>query len=336
MRLDKEEDKKQTARTREKTCGPKAEGMGLKYPAALRRPHRERFLLVTATAALLLYITVTVTVLQSASQQFGTSRCAELPVSLERPQLAALGEITGNAVNPRRGRISALPLFLGSLPEGRFPARAGEDEETLGGHRGPPSQPGPPAEADAVRRDPPLSPCPGHRFQVSQLLSHLHSALGPDGDVLLQPYLSSWDELLKFMESLGPVTGFISQQVEHKASVIRRLAQREEAAEGDAYRSLFLKKVAEGPQEGGELRSPSSLCREAYREALAHHHSWLARRAADVAFMALPDRDALFQLVCARSQGEAGPLLDRAAEAIGEVYGRTQKAFEEHGMLELP
>ncbi|XP_018588996.2 ceramide-1-phosphate transfer protein isoform X2 [Scleropages formosus] len=294
--------------------------MGLKYPAALRRPHRERFLLVTATAALLLYITVTVTVLQDAS----------LPC-----------------------RSSWAPCRRADSPQ---------------------EQPGPPAEADAVRRDPPLSPCPGHRFQVSQLLSHLHSALGPDGDVLLQPYLSSWDELLKFMESLGPVAGFISQQVEHKASVIRRLAQREEAAEGDAYRSvrsmigaelsrglvsfrqqtpsgcrtllrlhrallwlqLFLKKVAEGPQEGGELRSPSSLCREAYREALAHHHSWLARRAADVAFMALPDRDALFQLVCARSQGEAGPLLDRAAEAIGEVYGRTQKAFEEHGMLELP
>ncbi|XP_061092287.1 ceramide-1-phosphate transfer protein [Conger conger] len=96
-----------------------------------------------------------------------------------------------------------------------------------------------------------LSECPGQNFQVSRLLSDLHSALGPGSEVLLQPYLSSWDELIKFMESLGAVVEFFSQKVRDKVSVIRRLAQEE------------LERQEEGPQRMGTGRNkhkdPGSL-----------------------------------------------------------------------------
>lgn len=42
-----------------------------------------------------------------------------------------------------------------------------------------------------------LEECPGQTFQVSLLLSHLLAAPAYTSDVLLQPYLSSWDELVK-------------------------------------------------------------------------------------------------------------------------------------------
>lgn len=42
-----------------------------------------------------------------------------------------------------------------------------------------------------------LEVCPGQTFQVSLLLSHLLAAPADASDVLLQPYLSSWDELVK-------------------------------------------------------------------------------------------------------------------------------------------
>ncbi|KAL4631432.1 ceramide-1-phosphate transfer protein-like isoform X1 [Arapaima gigas] len=300
--------------------------MGLKWPTALRRPHRRCYFLLTAIVLLMFYLSVRSLPEETAEDCHSSwAPCWKL--------------------NSRGEQLSS------------------------------------PAGSDSEYRDPTQGECPGQRFQVSQLLSHLHSALSPNGDVLLQPYLSSWEELLKFMESLGPVVGFISQQVENKASLIHHLAQQdsqrqvEEAAQQeDAYRSvrsmiraelswglvnfqqqtpsgcrtllrlhrallwlqLFLEKVAESAAEGRELRSVSELCREAYLEALAHHHSWVARQAASMAFAVMPDRDALFQLVCVQSQKEARPVLHKVAKAIGEVYHRTQRAFKEHGMLELP
>lgn len=98
---------------------------------------------------------------------------------------------------------------------------------------------------------------------------------------------------------------------------------------------LFLEKLAETPVEG-RLRSPSDLCREAYKSTLAQHHTWYVRKAAELAFIALPERGFFFRLVCVQNQEEMSKVLHRVSRAIGEVYDRTQKALEEHGMLDLP
>lgn len=98
---------------------------------------------------------------------------------------------------------------------------------------------------------------------------------------------------------------------------------------------LFLEKLAETPVTG-RLRSPSELCREAYQSTLANHHTWFVRRAAELAFIAMPERGFFFKLVCVQNQEGLRIILNRVANAIGEVYDRTQKALEENGMLDLP
>lgn len=40
--------------------------------------------------------------------------------------------------------------------------------------------------------------CPGQRFQAWRLLQDLASSLADADDVLLEPYLQSWDQLLKY------------------------------------------------------------------------------------------------------------------------------------------
>ncbi|XP_004563941.3 glycolipid transfer protein domain-containing protein 2 [Maylandia zebra] len=246
-----------------------------------------------------------------------------------------------------------------------------------------------------------LELCPGQTFQVSLLLSHLLDAPTHNSDVLLQPYLSSWDELVNFMDSLGPMVGLISKEIESKTSIIRQLAltadgnpeaevgpdlhsinsvnsqgggtKNKASVHTSAYHSvrsmilvelnqglvsfhhqtdsgcrtllrlhrallwlkLFLEKLAETPVEG-RLRSPSDLCREAYKSTLAQHHTWYVRKAAELAFIALPERGFFFRLVCVQNQEEMSKVLHRVSRAIGEVYDRTQKALEEHGMLDLP
>lgn len=99
---------------------------------------------------------------------------------------------------------------------------------------------------------------------------------------------------------------------------------------------LFLKKLAEKPVAGVRPQSPSELCREAYQQTLARHHSWLVRQAAEFAFLAMPNRGFFFRLLCAQNQEEVTSVLNRVVRAIGEVYQRTQQALEEHGMLNLP
>nr|XP_057943227.1 glycolipid transfer protein domain-containing protein 2 isoform X2 [Doryrhamphus excisus] len=243
-----------------------------------------------------------------------------------------------------------------------------------------------------------LDVCPGQTFQVSLLHTHLLASPAFTSDVLLQPYLSSWDELVKFMDSLGPMVGLISKEIVTKTSLIRELALLAEASpeaemnpdvnsarpdsevntldpsyHSGAYHSvrsmiwvelkrdlvdfhhqtdsgcrtllrlhrallwlkLFLEKLAEIPV-AGRLRSPSELCREAYKSTLANHHTWFVRRAAELAFIALPERNFFFRLVCVQNQEELSTVLGRVTQAIGVVYDRTQKALEENGMLELP
>ncbi|KAF0038245.1 hypothetical protein F2P81_008729 [Scophthalmus maximus] len=256
--------------------------------------------------------------------------------------------------------------------------------------------------ADGAEGSQVLEDCPGQTFQVSLLLSHLESAPAYTSDVLLQPYLSSWDELVRFMEALGPMVRLISKEIETKTSIIRQLAflseQDPEAELGPdvhsvnsestdagtksdleasqhtgAYHSvrsmiwvelnrgvvdfhhqtdsgcrtllrlhrallwlkLFLEKLAETPA-AGRLRSPSELCREAYQNTLANHHTWFVRRAAEIAFLALPERGFFFRLVCVQDQEKLSTVLSRVVQAIGEVYDRTEKALEENGMLNLP
>ncbi|XP_010891761.2 glycolipid transfer protein domain-containing protein 2 isoform X2 [Esox lucius] len=256
------------------------------------------------------------------------------------------------------------------------------------------------SEADSPEDRATLRFCPGHKFQISALLSHLLAAPVSTNDVLLRPYLASWDELIKFMEALGPMVGLISQEIETKTSIIRDLARREAAtsdegelgldggighgegqgmaensleAPGNAYISVrsmirtelsrglvdfqrttesgcrtllrlhrallwlqgFLMKLAESPLDG-QLRNPAELCREAYQHTLAHHHTWFVRRAAEIAFIAMPERGFFYRLVCVTNQEEASVVLNRVVRAIGEVYDRTQGALEEHRMLDLP
>ncbi len=98
---------------------------------------------------------------------------------------------------------------------------------------------------------------------------------------------------------------------------------------------LFLQKLAETPV-AGRLRSPSDLCREAYQSTLANYHTWFVRRAAELAFIAMPERGFFFRLVCVQNQEELSRVLSRVVQVIGEVYDRTQNALEENGMLNLP
>ena len=45
-----------------------------------------------------------------------------------------------------------------------------------------------------------IKECPGQSFQAKLLLQYLQLSLSDADDVLLEPYLQSWDQLLKYTQ----------------------------------------------------------------------------------------------------------------------------------------
>ncbi|XP_036967126.1 ceramide-1-phosphate transfer protein isoform X2 [Acanthopagrus latus] len=262
-------------------------------------------------------------------------------------------------------------------------------------HTSPEAQLAPEGWAEPAGAPPLLQECPGQSFQARHLLQYLKSSLTDADDVLLEPYLQSWDQLLNFMESLGTMVSFFSQKVKEKVVLIRELSLKHGTeAHGKrgprdhsglqtpesfglktgAYRSvrsmveaelkagtvdfsrrtdsgcrtllrlhrsllwlkLMLEGLAEGPDADGRYKTPGELSRDAYKVALAPHHPWLLRQAAEFVFHALPDRRFFLQLVCVQSQREAAPVLRVIIHALTLVHAQTQRILAEHDMLELP
>ncbi|XP_065806666.1 ceramide-1-phosphate transfer protein-like isoform X2 [Labrus bergylta] len=292
----------------------------------------------------------------------------------------------------------ALFLFISSLwlPNAGLRDCGGPWQPCLSFHKQTPEPPLALGEWVELNKAPPLiKDCPGQSFQARLLLQYLKSSLADADDLLLEPYLQSWDQLLKFMESLGTMVSFFSQKVKEKVVLIRELSLKHSAeAHGKhglsdrsglqtpesfglqrgAYRSLqsmvkaelkegvvdfsrrtdsgcrtllrlhrsllwlklMLEGLADGPDADGRYKTPGELSRDAYEVALAPHHPWLLRQAAEFVFLALPERRYFLQLVCVQSQREATPVLHVIIHALKLVHTQTQRILHEHDMLELP
>nr|XP_046236141.1 ceramide-1-phosphate transfer protein-like [Scatophagus argus]XP_046236142.1 ceramide-1-phosphate transfer protein-like [Scatophagus argus]XP_046236143.1 ceramide-1-phosphate transfer protein-like [Scatophagus argus] len=294
--------------------------------------------------------------------------------------------------------ILALLLFSSSfwLPQGGVADCGSAGQPCLTFNHQTPEPPLAPIDwAEPGGAPPLLQECPGQSFQAWRLLQYLQSSLADADDVLLEPYLQSWDQLLSFMESLGSMVSFFSQKVEEKVVLIRQLSLKHSMGDHGgrgppdlaglqspasfglktgAYRSirsmveaelkagivdftrrtdsgcrtllrlhrsllwleLMLEGLAEGPDTDGQYKTPGELSRDAYKVALAPHHPWVLRQAAEFVFLALPDRQYFLQLVCVRNQQEATPVLHIIIHALKLVHTQTQRILAEHGMLELP
>ncbi|XP_033466042.1 ceramide-1-phosphate transfer protein-like isoform X2 [Epinephelus lanceolatus] len=284
----------------------------------------------------------------------------------------------------------ALLLFISSfwLPQGGVGECGSAWQPCLSFYHLSPEPPLLPAERAGPSEAPPLiKECPGQSFQAWRLLQYLKSSLADADDILLEPYLQSWDQLLNFMESLGTMVSLFSQKVKEKVVLIRELSLKysteahgkrgpsdSSGLKKGAYRSvrsmvgaelkaglvdftwrtdsgcrtllrlhrsllwlkLMLEGLTEGPDAEGRYKTPGELGREAYKVALAPHHPWMLRQAAEFVFLALPDRQYFLQLVCVMNQEEAVPVLHTIIHALMLVHTQTQRILAEHNMLELP
>ncbi|XP_009078704.1 PREDICTED: ceramide-1-phosphate transfer protein, partial [Acanthisitta chloris] len=79
------------------------------------------------------------------------------------------------------------------------------------------------------------------------------------------------------------------------------------------HRALrWLQLFLEGLRSAGHDSRPSTLCTEAYNASLAAHHPWVVRKAATLAFCALPSRDAFLEIMNVGTPEEAVAMLGEA------------------------
>merc|ERR1712117_939063 len=173
----------------------------------------------------------------------------------------------------------------------------------------------------------------------------------------MDSYIKGYEEIVKFLNLLGTVFGWVASDVVAKISTLKGHVNSEET--GSHYVSIqtmtayevkenllrlqraleyiiaFMVKV---PDIGNEDKC-CPVSQEAYRATLMKFHPWIVQKAALAAMNLLPTREGLIQKICfgdEERQKRADEMMPRAVEAMQKVYDKTQEIYGEHKLLELP
>ncbi|XP_071431590.1 ceramide-1-phosphate transfer protein [Pithys albifrons albifrons] len=204
-------------------------------------------------------------------------------------------------------------------------------------------------------------------FSLREVLDAFQRCVTEQREVLLEPYLCGWWGLIRFLQSLGAVFSFISKDAVAKVQLMEGHRRGQHGQHYESLQAMVQFELGRGP---AELRGRSdsgcrtvlrlhrallwlqlfleglrtartdsrtaAICTEAYNASLAAHHPWVVRKAATLAFCALPSRDAFLEVMNVGPPEQAVAMLGEAIPHIQSVYGITQELFAQHRLLDLP
>ncbi|XP_051281595.1 ceramide-1-phosphate transfer protein [Dicentrarchus labrax] len=208
------------------------------------------------------------------------------------------------------------------------------------------------------------------KFCLQEVLDTFKLCLSENKDVYLEHYIAGWRGLVKFLNSLGSVFGFISMDAVNKLKILVAYLEGENGSQYVTIQSMLkyeldnglvdLTKKASNPESGcrtllrlhralrwlelflerlrtsSEDSKTSVMCAEAYNESLAQHHPWVIRKAAGMAFCVLPGRLAFLEVMNVGPPEKVVAMLGEAIPLISEVYQITEELYAQHNLLELP
>ncbi|KAM4563335.1 ceramide-1-phosphate transfer protein isoform 1-T2 [Odontesthes bonariensis] len=208
------------------------------------------------------------------------------------------------------------------------------------------------------------------RFCLQEVLDTFKLCLSENKEVYLEHYVAGWRGLVKFLNSLGSVFGFISKDAVNKIQILVSYLGGENGSQYVTVQAMVkyelenelvdLTKRGSHPESGcrtllrlhralrwlelflERLRTSTEdgktpvMCAEAYNESLAQHHPWLIRKAAGMAFCVLPGRLAFFEVMNVGPPEQVVIMLGEALPLISEVYQITEELYRKHNLLDLP
>uniref|UniRef100_A0A671TKK2 Ceramide-1-phosphate transfer protein n=1 Tax=Sparus aurata TaxID=8175 RepID=A0A671TKK2_SPAAU len=205
---------------------------------------------------------------------------------------------------------------------------------------------------------------------LKEVLDTFKLCLSENKEVYLEHYVAGWRGLVKFLNCLGSVFGFISKDAVNKIKILVTHMEGENGSQYVTVQSmvkyeldnelvdltkrgihpesgcrtllrlhralrwleLFLERLRTSNEDG----KTSVMCSESYNESLAQHHPWMVRKAAGMAFCVLPGRPAFFEVMNVGPPEQVVAMLGEALPLISDVYQITEEFYAQHNMLDLP
>ncbi|KAF3697276.1 Ceramide-1-phosphate transfer protein Glycolipid transfer protein domain-containing protein 1 [Channa argus] len=208
------------------------------------------------------------------------------------------------------------------------------------------------------------------KFCLKEVLDTFKLCLTENKEVYLEHYVAGWRGLVKFLNSLGSIFGFISKDAVNKIQILVTYLNGENGSQYVTVQSMvkyeldnelvditrrgshpesgcrtllrlhralrWLELFLERLRTSSEDSKTSVMCAEAYNESLAKHHPWVIRKAAGMAFCVLPGRPAFFEVMNVSPPEQVVPMLGEAIPLISEVYQVTEGLYAQHNLLDLP
>lgn len=212
--------------------------------------------------------------------------------------------------------------------------------------------------------------CDEQSFCLQEVLDTFKLCVSENKEVYLEHYVAGWRGLVKFLNSLGSVFGFISKDAVAKIKILVAYLEAENGSQYATVQSMIkyeldnelvdLTKRGGHPESGcrtllrlhralrwlelflerlrtsNEDGKTSAMCAEAYNESLAQHHPWVVRKAAGMAFCVLPGRPAFLEVMNVGTPEQVVAMLGEAIPLISEVYQITEELYAQHNLLDLP
>jgi hypothetical protein len=163
---------------------------------------------------------------------------------------------------------------------------------------------------------------------------------------------------------MGSVFSFVASDVHEKLKILKTFLQSEEKGHyqdvetmakyetenkvvkkpGNGCRTLlrlhrallFLIRLFDDTAQAGTHDKMSHIAHTAYSDTLAHHHSWLVRKAVGLAVYTLPTRSALLQKMGESSDEDAAARAASLVKAMQPVYDQVQDIYKQYDILQLP
>ncbi|ELU09811.1 hypothetical protein CAPTEDRAFT_28209, partial [Capitella teleta] len=139
--------------------------------------------------------------------------------------------------------------------------------------------------------------------------------------VTMDEYIDAYSELYKFLGMMGSVFSFVASDVNEKLKILRAFRQSDHKSHYETVESmvqyetdskvikdpgngcrtllrlhralLFIMRLFEDTAKAETHDKMSHIARTAYTDTLAHHHTWLVRKAVGLAVYTLPSRSGL-------------------------------------------
>ncbi|XP_065833960.1 ceramide-1-phosphate transfer protein-like [Oscarella lobularis] len=205
----------------------------------------------------------------------------------------------------------------------------------------------------------------GTPFDLSQVVALFERIKTEEGEILLQEYTDAYSELNKFFGLLGRAMTFVTADINEKVGILRHHLN----TTGEPYRSAqamikyevekklldksrkppsgsrtllrlhralnFIIHFFEKLKESSDEEKLSSQASEAYGATLAHHHTWLIRKAVQVGLYLVPKtKDVLASAKETKETVE--PKLKRLLELARPIYEITEKLYTDFDLHSLP